>query len=102
VCAGTGETAVPQYLLTIKRRPHHIKESPTAHVEPHSGTEPFKRGPLGGSIGVGADILTARYGCEGMAEVRRCLANEGKRLDFTPWAVGLLENVTFAEDIDLA
>ena len=91
---------MPQYLLAIIRRPHHIKDFPTAHVEPYSSTEPFKRGPFGGSIR--ADILIMRYGCEGMAEVRRCLANEGKRLDFTPWVVGLLENVTFAEDIDLA
>jgi hypothetical protein len=41
-----------------------------------------------------------RYGCEGMAEVRRCLADEGRRCDIMSWVVGLLDDVTFADDVD--
>jgi hypothetical protein len=89
---------VPQYLLTVSRRPRR-GEKPTAHLEPYDSHEPFKRGPLSASISGAGDTLIMRYGCVDMADVLRCLADEGSRCGFMPWIVGLLDNVTFAEAV---
>jgi hypothetical protein len=91
---------VPLYVLIVSRRPHHAAK-PTAHVERYNSDQPFKRGPLSASISSGGDTIMMRYGCAGMADVRRCLADEGRRCDFVSWVVGLLDNVTFAEGVEL-
>jgi hypothetical protein len=90
---------VPRYLLTVSRPPHHIG-TPTARVERYNGDQPFKRGPL--SASVSGDRLTMEYGCVDLADVRLCLADEGRRCNFVCWVVGLLDNVRFAEGVDLA
>ena len=89
---------MPQYLLTISRRPQQ-NGKPTARIERFDNDAPFKRGPLSASIS-SDDTLMMQYGCADMADVRGCLANEGRRCDFVSWVVGLLDNVTFAEDVD--
>jgi hypothetical protein len=89
-----------QYLLTITRRPRHTGELPAAHVEPYRGDKPFKRGPLSASMAFAEDVLTMHYGCEGMSDVRRCLADAGRRCDFLAWENGSLDQVTFAEGVD--
>jgi hypothetical protein len=87
---------LPQYLLTVSRRPRN-GEKPTACVEQYNSDQPFKRGPLWASIS--SDILVMRYGCNGMEDVRKCLADEGRRCNFVSWVVGLLDNVTFADGL---
>jgi hypothetical protein len=49
----------------------------------------------------GADRLFARYGCESMVDVHEILAEVGHRTGFSPWQDGRLENVTFADGIEL-
>jgi hypothetical protein len=90
---------VPQYLLIVSRRPRQVAE-PTARVAQYRYDQPFKRGPL--SASVSGDTLTMEYGCADLADVRRCLADEGRRCNFVSWVAGLLDNVTLADGVDLA
>ncbi len=74
--------------------------SSTDHRRRNHDDQPFKRGPL--SASVSGDTLTMEYGCADLADVRRCLADEGRRCYFVSWVVGLLDNVTLADGVDLA
>jgi hypothetical protein len=76
----------PFYLLTVSRHPHHTAK-PTAHIQRYDSGQPFKRGPLSASISSGGETITIQYGCAGMADVHRCLADEGRRCDFVSWVL---------------
>jgi hypothetical protein len=89
---------MPRYKLTITRRPRHMDELPTAYLALHPDAEPFKRGPLSASMD-DEDVLTMHYGCEGMSDVRHCLADAGRRCDFILWKNGVLANVTFGKGV---